>query len=411
MALFSAVRADGYGGLDIYKIVKDKRIPFSVSGSILNVKTQESLRGNVNVFRSDNNELVASSVTDSLTNKYLLSFEDSGSYYVVANADGYLSVKDTIICPTERHTETVMDFALEKLKSPFTISGYVRDSLTFEPLAAMINFYDAEADTLLSRQITQKENGKYSITLADKIKVRLEVVAEDYFTIADFIDATIIDSDFVKKTYDLVSSKVYYHLGGTVKSADDNQPVMASLYFYRPAEIVPFYADKSDSLGNYNVKFDGEGFLHIEVRAEGYFFLNDTVRFNQSDSLYKTVDFALQPMKRGAKIVVDNILFNSGKATLKPSSFAELDKLATLLTENSDIKIEVSGHTDNVGSAAVNKKISKARALTVRNYLVSKGVIEERLTYVGYGLDQPIANNNTTEGRAQNRRVEIKVIE
>ncbi len=411
VALYSAVRADGYGGLDIYKIVKDKRIPFTISGSLSDVKTQESLSGSVNVFRSEDNELVASSVTDSLTNKYLLSFEDGGSYYVLVDADGYLSLKDTIICPTERHAELVMDFALEKLKSPFTINGFVRDSLTFEPLAAMINFYDAEADTLLSRQVTQKDNGKYSVTLADKYKVKIEVIAEDYFTTTDSIDAKIIDADFVKKTYDLVSSKVYYNLSGAVKNADDNQPLMASLYFYRPNESVPFYAEKSDSVGNYKVKFDEEGPFHIEARAEGYFFLNDTVRFEEADSLHKSVDFILKPMKRGAKIVVENILFNSGKATLKPSSFTELDKLATLLTENSDIKIEVSGHTDNVGSAAINKKISKARALTVRNYLVTKGVEEERLTYEGYGFDQPIANNSTAEGRAQNRRVEIKVIE
>jgi len=411
VALYSAVRADGHGGLDIYKIVKDKRIPFTLSGILSDVKTQEVLSGNVNVFRSDDNELVASALTNSSTNKYVLSFEDGGNYYIVANVDAYQSVQDTIICPTERHAQLEMNFALEKLKSPFTISGYVRDTLTYEPLSAVINCYDADSDTLLTRQVTQKENGKFSITLADKYNVKINVTAENYNTIEDKLNAKLIDSDLIRRRYNMVSNKVYYHLSGAVKNADDNQPVAASLYFYHTDESVPFYADKSDSTGNYKLKFDEGGPFIVEARAEGYFFLNDTILFAENDSLQKTVDFILKPMKRGAKIVVENILFNSGNAILKPSSYVELDKLATLLNENKDIRIEVSGHTDNVGSAAVNKKISKARALTVRNYLITKGVEEERLEYEGYGFDQPIANNSTAEGRAQNRRVEIKVIE
>ena len=74
------------------------------------------------------------------------------------------------------------------------------------------------------------------------------------------------------------------------------------------------------------------------------------------------------------------------------------------------MSIEVSGHTDNTGSASLNKKLSKDRALTVKNYLVNKGIEDERITYAGYGFEQPIASNDTPEGREQNRRVEIKVI-
>ncbi len=411
IALYSAIRADGYGGLDIYKIVKDNRIPFTLGGIVTDVKTQETLNSIVSVFHIDNDELVASVATDSLTNKYYISFDDIGNYYVVVDAEGYQSVKDTINCPAERHAEIEMNFSLEKLKSPFTIKGYVRDSASYEPISAVIECYDADSDTLLARQVTQPEDGKYSMTLADKYNVRLEVIAEDYFTVSESLNAKNMEVDFVKKVFDLASSKVYYHLDGHIINADNSQPVIASLFFYHTGETVPFYAQTSDSIGNYDVQFEEAGPFNIEVKAEGFFFVNDTIRFEEADSLQQTADFSLKPMKRGAKIVVENILFNSGKATLKPTSYSELDKLATLLLENNDIRIEVSGHTDNVGSAAINKKISKARALTVRNYLVTKGVEEERLEYEGYGFDQPIANNSTAEGRAQNRRVEIKVIE
>jgi outer membrane protein OmpA-like peptidoglycan-associated protein len=148
----------------------------------------------------------------------------------------------------------------------------------------------------------------------------------------------------------------------------------------------------------------------IEVNSEGYFFVNGVQEFNPDTSCVVR-NFKLKKMKTGAKIVVENILFNSGKTTLMPSSFPELNKLANLLIENHQVRIEVSGHTDNVGSASVNKKLSKARALTVKNYLVSKGVETERVEYEGYGFDQPIAENNSKEGKAMNRRVEIKILE
>ncbi len=411
VALYAAVRADGYGGLDIYKIVNDNRIPFYLSGVVTDNKTNEYLSGIVNVFNAEDDKLIVSSTTDSLTNLYSMSFEDAGSYYLVVNADGYQSVRDSIICPSSRNDSIAMSFALEKLKFPFTISGNVRDSATFYPISAVIKCYDADADTLLVQQVSNPTDGKFSMTLADKYNVRLEIFAEDYFTLNDQFNAKNLETDSHKQMYDMVSSKVYYNLDGSVKSADGEGIPNASLFYYRLGETSPFFASKSDSAGLYNSKLEEGGPFNIEIKAEGYFFFNDTVQFVESDSLHKSVDFELQKMKRGAKIVVENILFNSGKSTLVPSSYVELDKLADLLIENRDIRIEVSGHTDNVGSSAINKKLSKARALAVRNYLVTKGVEEERLEYEGYGFDQPIADNSTADGRAQNRRVEVKVLE
>jgi outer membrane protein OmpA-like peptidoglycan-associated protein len=119
----------------------------------------------------------------------------------------------------------------------------------------------------------------------------------------------------------------------------------------------------------------------------------------------------MQKMAAGTRIVVENILFNSGKATLKAESYSELNKLVRLLLENSSVRIEVSGHTDNVGSASLNKRLSRSRAESVKNYLQSHGVDAGRIEFQGYGFDRPIAPNDTPEGRAANRRVEIEVLD
>ena len=126
--------------------------------------------------------------------------------------------------------------------------------------------------------------------------------------------------------------------------------------------------------------------------------------------LFRSRNFAMQPMDAGARIVVENILFNTGKATLRSESFVELDKLVRLLNENPQVRIEVSGHTDNVGSASLNKRLSKERALSVKNYLQLKGIDAARIEYEGYGFDRPIEPNTTEAGRAANRRVEIEVM-
>ncbi len=106
---------------------------------------------------------------------------------------------------------------------------------------------------------------------------------------------------------------------------------------------------------------------------------------------------------------MQGIEFESGKATIKQKSFTLLDQVAALFLENSNYIIEVQGHTDNVGNPELNKALSDRRAHAVMDYLIQKGVGAERLSAVGYGQDQPIADNKTKEGRQKNRRVEFKI--
>lgn len=410
VAMYSSVRASGLGGLDIYKIVKDQRIPFTLIGKLFDSKTNTSIRGQVSVF-NEANELVTSAETDTITGLYKLTFEDCGKYTYQASAKGYAQKTDSLTCPSVRHTEITKDFSLIKLKSPFTISGTVRDTISGAALLAEISVYDSTADTLLTRQVTKAETGNYAITLADKYKVKLVIKAIDYFTQTDSLDTKLTQSNSTEKHYRLKTSKIYYALKGRVLEEETAKPIYGIVSMYHPNELLPFNACRSDSItGVYALQVDVAGPFSIEIKADGYFFANDSITFKPSDNLLIKKDYSLKKMTTGAKIVVQNILFNSGNSTLKGESFRELDKLASLLMDNNNIRIEVSGHTDNVGGSAINKKLSKARALSVMNYLVSKGVEQSRVEYEGYGFDEPIAPNTTEDGRAQNRRVEIKVI-
>ncbi|MES2429449.1 MAG: OmpA family protein [Bacteroidota bacterium] len=109
--------------------------------------------------------------------------------------------------------------------------------------------------------------------------------------------------------------------------------------------------------------------------------------------------------------VLDHCTFESGKATLKDEAFPVLDELVEYLKRKDDERVEIGGHTDNVGTAAKNLVLSQDRANTVRAYLLTKGIAPDRVTAKGYGLTQPIAENDTDEGRAINRRTEVKTLD
>jgi len=104
-----------------------------------------------------------------------------------------------------------------------------------------------------------------------------------------------------------------------------------------------------------------------------------------------------------------NIFFSTGSAKLLPKSFASLNSVATLLASDTDLMITIDGHTDNTGKADKNQVLSQQRAASVKNYLVSRGLSEQRLTVNGYGDTKPIADNKTVAGRAKNRRTEMTV--
>ena len=135
------------------------------------------------------------------------------------------------------------------------------------------------------------------------------------------------------------------------------------------------------------------------------------------DGVYDYLDKCPGTLK-GVPVNVDGCFtlkglhFDTDKAELKTGLgyFKELDLVADVLIKNPDVKGEVQGHTDNVGNAEYNQNLSERRAASVKEYLVSKGIAAERLVVKGYGLTLPIASNDTKEGRAKNRRVQLKEI-
>lgn len=167
---------------------------------------------------------------------------------------------------------------------------------------------------------------------------------------------------------------------------------------------------QTDEDGNYLVTLPVGKDYAFNVNRKGYLFYSDNFSLagNAGDSDY-TKNIPLQPLEAGAEIILKNIFFDTKQFELKPGSQAELDKLVSLMNDNPNLKIEIGGHTDNVGQPKDNLLLSDNRAKAVVNYLLQKGIKVQRLTAKGFGATKPIADNNTENGRALNRRTELSV--
>ncbi|HMO89539.1 MAG TPA: OmpA family protein [Lacibacter sp.] len=150
----------------------------------------------------------------------------------------------------------------------------------------------------------------------------------------------------------------------------------------------------------------------FNVNRRGYLFYSGSFALEapqQQDTTY-TLNIPLVPLEAGAAVVLQNIFFSTGAWELQPASLGELDRVVQLLNDNPTLRIELIGHTDNVGKPADNQLLSQNRARAVVNYLVSKGIAAGRLQARGMGATQPVADNSTEAGRAQNRRTELRVV-
>ena len=202
-------------------------------------------------------------------------------------------------------------------------------------------------------------------------------------------------------------------LKGVITDEMTKQPLEATIEIVDNLknEVIASFTSNS-STGKYLVSLPAGRNYGIAVKKENYLFHSENFDIPNTAAYQEVVkDVALKNIAVGSKIILKNIFFDFDKATLRPESTNELERLTNLLKVDAPtLKIEISGHTDSKGAADYNKKLSNSRAKAVVDYLISKGISADRLTSIGYGEEQPIATNDTDDGRQLNRRTEFKIL-
>lgn len=202
-------------------------------------------------------------------------------------------------------------------------------------------------------------------------------------------------------------------ISGKVINERTNQPVDARIIVEElPSGKEAAIARTDPNTGEFKIILPAGKKYGFRAIGLGFFEVNKNIDLSDVKEYTEIEDEMLRmaPIEVGSIVRLNNIFFEFAKATLLPESFPELDRTADFLKTNSNITIEIGGHTDDTGSDVTNQKLSEKRAQSVATYLISKGLDTKRVTVVGYGESRPVAFNTDEEGRAMNRRVEFKIM-
>lgn len=190
------------------------------------------------------------------------------------------------------------------------------------------------------------------------------------------------------------------------------KPRKGELVLLKSAKGGTTYTGRVNASGICSLRLPAGDNYTVTVKA-----MNDTTQYGVIEigalqaGQYYTDPFKVSITYEPARsFTLDNVLFDVGKATLKPTSYKELEELVEYLKWKEEARIEIAGHTDNVGKPADNLLLSQQRAEAVKAYAVKKGIKQERIVAKGYGDTQPVADNTLETGRQQNRRTEVRML-
>jgi outer membrane protein OmpA-like peptidoglycan-associated protein len=199
-------------------------------------------------------------------------------------------------------------------------------------------------------------------------------------------------------------------LSGTVTENNTGLPLLAEVELIDNEKNILFKKlTLNPSKGSFEVVIPKQKSLSISVAIPGYLFFGDNLDIDTTQD-GKHLEVKLEKIRVGAKLTLDNIVFDIASAQIKPESNPELDRILKFMNLNPSVRVALNGHTDNTGDPNTKRKLSIMRATEIKNYLTNKGLSSDRMIPRGYGMTQPVASNSTEEGRQQNRRVEIEII-
>jgi outer membrane protein OmpA-like peptidoglycan-associated protein/tetratricopeptide (TPR) repeat protein len=409
-AYFASYREEGYGDKDIYvmNFLNETELLSSLHFSIKDSTKVRALNAKIEIRDvATGNTVVSRDAEDGET---IANLPAGNTYEIIVTYDKYVPYKEVLSLPFDAGSQ-VLNRSIELYKDPQSkIKGMLSDKNSKISLKGEVEFLDSETGEVVKGSVTDKL-GRFDIDVPPGRDYQIQVKSTGYALLMDSlklakgIKGQEISKDFNLSRLDRSRMSV---LKGKVYDANTNQPLNGQITIteYGGQPVIVYQKD-----GNYDcVVFNGA--LHtMVVDVPGYMTFTEEVHVPDSSKKYELiVDVPLVKAERGAKIVLNNIFFDFNKSTLRPTSFRSLNSLLSMMKRYPDMSIEISGHTDNVGTMSYNQNLSESRAIIVKDYLVRNGISAKRIGAYGRSFRQPIASNDTHEGRQLNRRTEIKIL-
>lgn len=338
---------------------------------------------------------------------YVPTIDKKRAYYSSASTGGYGDKDIYLLTFPERE-----DSKLTVLR------GNVVDDFGNIPPGASITILDANSDEMVGTYLPNPKTGRYLLILPHSKTYKMTYTADGFHAVTnihkvepgkEYVETELVfilkDVRLEKKALGTIG--VHGVVTNISKKAVKN--VTINVIDNYSGKAAGSY--KTNNTGEYQFVLKRGQNYNLSYESEGYLMLSENVNMPKDNS-YASVEknVVLQPIKEGSKIVLNNLFFDSNKSKIRKESSVELEKVAKFLKDRPDINIEVAGYTDSKGDDKSNIKLSEARSKAVMDYLVKKGTAKSRISFKGYGKEQPVASNDTDAGRQLNRRVELKIL-
>jgi outer membrane protein OmpA-like peptidoglycan-associated protein len=417
--------SDREGTWDIYKVRRFERNPYIlITGHIFNQFKNapiEEKYGAQLILKElvENGDAIDTIVFvpdsmyyDTINATYSFQVPFGKDVLMVAEADSFID--HPMIFSTKGKYEygtEVQNLNLEPLLYA-DVKGIIWDSLTNAVLPLDLRKLNPQitvGDLVYEDAVVDSSSNYTGVRLALGEKYAISAKVDGYDVIVDTLDLSGFES-FIDTTMTLfIKRKIdpFVYISGVFVSSKDSSEVSGDTKIY----LQGVEQENSAVVGsNFSLKVPLNERTFFDVNMHGYLAFKDTLYFDGVDRLDTNLVVVLSPIEKGVSMVIDHIYFEKAKAVLKESSYPSLDLLVDFMRGYPEIVIEISGHTDDVGSESYNLKLSEKRAKTVGNYLVKDGIAKERVVTKGVGFASPLVPNDTEANRAKNRRVEFLIL-
>jgi outer membrane protein OmpA-like peptidoglycan-associated protein len=343
---------------------------------------------------------------------------DEGKYSVILTQGPYYKIDFTQDNYSHTFYYKDLGFIGETTEEKFDVTLYdninlelnIYDNELFYPLSPTVSISDSTTKRPLAQQnIENVSKGKYNCNLKIGNNYRIEIESESFVSYETYFDlrTDVVYSNF-EKSIELQASRKLLTLNVKDSEGKNITPVeveIKNLSRDENASLLLSYDENKNPV----LSLRTNNTYELDVTKKGYTYFNTTLDVKTTHR--ETKDIVLDLLTTETKMVFNNITFETNSAELNVESYAELNRLLSFMERNPELKIEISAHTDDVGSNEYNFRLSDKRAESVVKFLVNNNVDKNRVLSKGYGELKPLVTNDSDENRAKNRRVEIKVIE
>ncbi len=352
----------------------------------------------------------------SLVSKGIYHTKNDGSYAIFTNPKSKVlidysgeNMSHQFVNYDNSELESYADTVNSSLFKDINLLLKIYDRDIYEPIDASIKVVEKSTGNEINCPTNKLAPGRYTVKIPIgklySINISSEFTKE--FTLDFDLSGIVVYQDYVKNI-EVESEKVAYTFNISDKGSKSGINCQITLTNMNSNQKIITTAT-TDEKGNVTIFARKGDYYSVEVNPKGYTFYNTKIRV--TDESPKTINVRLQKFAKDMTMGLKNITFETNSADLNAASYDELERVVDMMEKNQNIKVEISAHTDDIGTDSYNLLLSDRRAQSVVNYLMKRRIEIERMIFKGYGEQKPLVPNTSKANRAKNRRVELKITE